>query len=551
MPSPAGIVGVRVKTPPIRTALFATVLAAVFLLQIPGVPANPPEDRGAPDCPGYRYERGLGDVCPRDNGLLEVFHPGTHHSVGFTHGLDPAPSGGEPGSPAGPKPPNCVSGAAGTYHIKVFYARAYNDVDNYASTVATIRSLVDQANGLVNDAAIATGGAASLNVKCTSGVVDVVNVVLPTGMASASFSTIVTDMNNMGYTDGKVKHWVFYDDTGACSCGGTGHVYNDDTLAVSNLNNGNGVAFFAVDFGYNSARIMMHEMGHNLGAVQDSAPHSTLAGHCYDGLDTMCYNDGGPNGGLYSTSYCGIEIFDCGKNDYFHINPTSGSYLATHWNLGNTMNRFIAFGRPTMTTLNCPTPVLLGTAASCTFMAVDDSSGVFYNVNWGDGATTRVPTSGYVSPGTTQSASHTYATTGARTVSVTATDNGGLVSPALTTVVSTVVDSTAPVTTLVDPKNNWVYSGCQAVNAVSSGRPVFVNRGCAKATITDPESAVAEVRLYFAGALKATWSNPTGSQFNLEFDVGTPATQVELRYEATNVAGLTSVTTILVTVAGA
>src|SRR5687767_11676257 len=122
--------------------MLATVLVATFVVQLPGAPASPPDGAGPPNCPGYRAERGLGDVCPRGNGLLEVFHPGTHRSVGFTHGLDPVPEGNDgPSTPAGPKPPNCVSGAAGTYHIKVFYARASNDVDNYASTVATIRSL--------------------------------------------------------------------------------------------------------------------------------------------------------------------------------------------------------------------------------------------------------------------------------------------------------------------------------------------------------------------------------------------------------------------------
>ena len=36
---------------------------------------------------------------------------------------------------------------------------------------------------------------------------------------------------------------------------------------------------------------MLHEMTHNLGAVGDSAPHSSGYGHCYDGYDVMCYHD--------------------------------------------------------------------------------------------------------------------------------------------------------------------------------------------------------------------------------------------------------------------
>src|SRR4051794_26299778 len=45
---------------------------------------------------------------------------------------------------------------------------------------------------------------------------------------------------------------------------------------------------------------MLHEMGHNIGAVQWSAPHSTHTpgssdytySHCWDGTDVMCYQDG-------------------------------------------------------------------------------------------------------------------------------------------------------------------------------------------------------------------------------------------------------------------
>jgi len=99
---------------------------------------------------------------------------------------------------------------------------------------------------------------------------------------------------------------------------------------------------------------MLHEITHNLGGVQWSAPHSTQPvglqdpryGHCWQGYDVMCYtedsgaahamrNDCPRIGGAIPQTY------DCGHDDYFNPSPTPGSYLATHWNVYD--NDFLAY----------------------------------------------------------------------------------------------------------------------------------------------------------------------------------------------------------------
>jgi hypothetical protein len=83
---------------------------------------------------------------------------------------------------------------------------------------------------------------------------------------------------------------------------------------------------------------MLHEMTHNMGGVQDSAPHTSGAGHCDDRYDVMCYPDGGAS--YQETRPCAAltgqaipDTYDCGGDDYFNAEPPSGSYLATHRNV--------------------------------------------------------------------------------------------------------------------------------------------------------------------------------------------------------------------------
>lgn len=99
---------------------------------------------------------------------------------------------------------------------------------------------------------------------------------------------------------------------------------------------------------------MMHAMGTDRwsGAVTASAPHATGRGHCTDGLDIMCYGDGGTNLPLYSTTACSVQYYDCNHDDYFYAgNPPAGNFLASNPSKNTANSPFLASSAP-----NPPTP---------------------------------------------------------------------------------------------------------------------------------------------------------------------------------------------------
>lgn len=339
--------------------LASLALSGLLISVVPGpAAASVPSVDQPPACPATAAVEGLGEACRDRSGLLEVFAP-DGASVGFTHGTDPAlPTFAED---AGPSEPQCVTDTlAQPYFARVIYARAYDDADLYDQKADEIRDAVRGASGYLNEAAIgggATGG--GVYVLCdSSGEIIVEEAVLPTAMADANFSTVSRDLTLMGYNDLRVKHWVHYDDRSACSCSGTGNLYLDDAPGTGNANNGNGTQpMFAVTWDRTTAyRTWLHELGHNLGAVQNSAPNTTGAGHCIDGRDIMCYNDGGPRAAGYSSGVCAVQVFDCGKDDYFNLQPSPGSYLSKKWNLGSTNNRYLWLTGIPKLSINDPRP---------------------------------------------------------------------------------------------------------------------------------------------------------------------------------------------------
>jgi hypothetical protein len=122
--------------------------------------------------------------------------------------------------------------------------------------------------------------------------------------------------------------------------------------------------------------VMLHEVTHNLGAVQHSAPHSTPNWHCWDGRDVMCYADGSAGSQPYTTTVCNFvggaipQTYDCGHDDYFNPDPAPGSYIATHWNvytsafLGSCSQLGMACGSNivTMLPVNTAAPAVAGSA---------------------------------------------------------------------------------------------------------------------------------------------------------------------------------------------
>lgn len=196
-----------------------------------------------------------------------------------------------------------------------------------------------------------------VGTSCGTQYVDIATVRLPhprahyTALGGTERMRAVTSAvrGTLGPLPGVRNLLVYADSLRNGSSTGIGGMYADDRAGATNPANAGGLD--AVVWGDGSSSFStrgnrqttaLHEITHNLGAVQDSAPHTSGASHCTDGFDALCYADGGPKAGGYTTTACawkgsGIKPYDCGGDDYFNPAPVAGSYLATHWNVFNSV----------------------------------------------------------------------------------------------------------------------------------------------------------------------------------------------------------------------
>ena len=311
-----------------------------------------PTDEPTPRQRGLIYAGLTEAVRGRCAGVFRV--DGTSDPVLCTHGPDPAPPGVDvterrsiselraevaasrfaPSDDAGTAAVPCIGDGVSGPRIQAIYAVASNRPDRYASTLPLIRDIAAVMDAEVNQSASETGGERHIqfvtNADCS---LDVAHVVLsPTG--DDDFGNTIGELISQGYDDAGRKYHVWMDANILC---GVGTIYGDDSQGAGNANNSS-VSYARSDTGcWDYAEL--HELFHNLGAVQLSAPHSSGGFHCTDEYDRMCYDDdgAGPVTMTYPCAGANDRLLDCNHDDYFHTSPHAGSYLATHWNTADSV----------------------------------------------------------------------------------------------------------------------------------------------------------------------------------------------------------------------
>lgn len=221
--------------------------------------------------------------------------------------------------------------------VQSIYVRGDAQPDRYPQLVGQFQSYADQIDQAFVEAAARTGGVRHVrfvtNAACRA-VID--NVVLPQS-AMANVDTITNALRARGYNRTDRKYLFWYENSGCGVAFGSG---GDDRPGADNPYNA-GPHYAALGTSCWSWAASAHELLHTLGAVQRSAPNASAYGHCWDDEDIMCYDDGGipnPPGGLVKVCSGAPENqIDCGGDDYFNVNPPAGSYLATHWNVADSL----------------------------------------------------------------------------------------------------------------------------------------------------------------------------------------------------------------------
>jgi hypothetical protein len=257
-----------------------------------------------------------------------------------THGPDTPPVGLVVGQDAAPQQVEstpgiaCVGDGTSGKRVQVMYVHAADVADRYAAYLASFRTWAAATDAIYSASAAETGGYRRIrfvtDASCDLSVLDV--TVSATG--DDTFNNTVNELSTQGYSLATRKYMLFVDANVYC---GIGSVWGDDQPGSGNLNNTT-TSYGRTDAGCWGGDVPAHELMHNLGGVQLSAPHTSGGYHCTDEYDRMCYSDtpNFPVMQILCPDTAHELRLDCNHDDYFNTAPAAGSYLATHWNAANS-----------------------------------------------------------------------------------------------------------------------------------------------------------------------------------------------------------------------
>jgi hypothetical protein len=267
-----------------------------------------------------------------------------------THGPDPAPTGfnvsrrvqplSQPAARRASAPIICDGDGQSGFRVQVLYVHASDTRNRYSELMPSLQAWAGAADRVFHASAAETGGRRNLRFVHDAGCQPIVAEVEVSASGDSTFGTTIREVITRGHDRTDRIYLMFVDTTSAGICG-VATMSNDDRPSEANWHN-DGPSYARVDAGCWSGSVAAHELMHNLGGVQDSAPHASGAGHCVDEYDVMCYRDSGQAPALQiacADRTRNTTRFDCDHDDYFHTNPAPGSYLANHWNPAN--NRFL------------------------------------------------------------------------------------------------------------------------------------------------------------------------------------------------------------------
>ena len=213
-----------------------------------------------------------------------------------THGPDAAPEGVNVKLdvaairllPLAPLPKvQCDGDGISGKRVQVIYARSSDQPNRYGTYLNSIRQWAAESDEIYRDSAAETAGERHIRFVHNSSCVLTVPHVVMSATGDDSFTNTQVELAAQGYNLATRKYMIFVDANVYC---GIGNIKNDDQPGAANLNNG-GPSYGRTDAGCWGGTTPAHELMHNIGGVQLSAPHSSGGWHCTDEWDLECYSD--------------------------------------------------------------------------------------------------------------------------------------------------------------------------------------------------------------------------------------------------------------------